>query len=139
MSIGLQARSLAIALVIAPLVTAAYVIGLPYGPRGVAFAYSAAMTLWLFPHILWCLHGTVISVWELLLAVGRSLFSSVAAAAVALAVEFYFGQLYAPFWRLLWGGAVMVSVYLWMLLFVMGEKGFYFELLKGLKSSPSTT
>jgi len=139
LSIGLQARSLAIALVIAPLVIAAYVIALPYGPSGVAFAYSAAMTLWLFPHILWCLRGTVISVRELLLAIGRPLFSSVVAAAVAVAVQFYFAQLQAPSWRLLLGGAVMVGVYLWMLLFVMGQKRFYFDVLKGLKSSPSTT
>lgn len=138
-SIGLQARSLAIAMVIAPLVIAACVIALPYGPSAVAFAYSAAMTLWLVPHILWCLHGTVISVRELFLAVARPFFSSVVAAAVALAVQFYFAQLQAPVWRLLLGGAVMVGVYLWMLLFVMGQKMFYFDLFKGLKSSPSTT
>jgi hypothetical protein len=60
-SMGLLGRSLRIALVIAPLVIAAYVIGLPYGPTGVAFAYSAVMTLWLVPHIAWCIHGTMIS------------------------------------------------------------------------------
>ena len=60
-SIGLVGRSLKIALVIAPLVIVAYLIGLPYGPRGVAFAYSAAMALWVIPHIAWCIHGTSIS------------------------------------------------------------------------------
>ena len=53
-SVGLQGRSLRIAFVIAPLVIAAYLIGLPYGPNGVAFAFSAAMTLWLVPHVFWC-------------------------------------------------------------------------------------
>jgi PST family polysaccharide transporter len=34
LAIGLQGRSLAIAMVIAPLVITAYVVGLPYGPSG---------------------------------------------------------------------------------------------------------
>ena len=52
-------------------VIAGYVLGLPYGPTGVAFGYSAAMALWVVPHILWCLHGTVISIRDVALAVGR--------------------------------------------------------------------
>ena len=39
-SIGLQERSLKIALVLSPLVICAYLIGLPYGPNGVALAFS---------------------------------------------------------------------------------------------------
>jgi O-antigen/teichoic acid export membrane protein len=60
-SVGLHGRSLRISLVIAPLVIAACLIGLPYGPNGIAFAFSAAMTLWLVPHVVWCLHNTMIS------------------------------------------------------------------------------
>ena len=97
-SIGLAAdldwtagTKLRIALVIAPLVITAYVIGLPFGPTGVAFAYSAAMTVWLVPHILWCLHGTVISPRDLFLAISRPLLSAVFAAAVAFGAHFYFG------------------------------------------------
>jgi O-antigen/teichoic acid export membrane protein len=51
LAIGLQGRSLTIAMVSAPLVITAYVVGLPYGPSGVALAYSSAMTLWLIPHV----------------------------------------------------------------------------------------
>ena len=83
-SIGLQVRSLKIALVIAPLVITAYILGLPYGPSGVAFAYSAAMTLWVVPHIVWCLHGTMISPWDLFLAAGRPFLAGIVAAAVHL-------------------------------------------------------
>ena len=71
LSIGLQARSLKIGFVIAPIVVTAYAIGLPYGPIGVAIAYSTAMSLWFVPHIVWCLHGTAVSVRGLLLAVSR--------------------------------------------------------------------
>jgi len=36
-------------------------------------------------------------------------------------------------------GGVMISLYLFIFLFVMGQKAFYFDLLRGLKgSTPST-
>ena len=60
-SLGLVARSLRIALVFAPIMITGYVIGLPYGPKGVAFGYSTVMILWANPHILWCVHGGAIS------------------------------------------------------------------------------
>ena len=83
-SSGLQVRSLRIALVIAPLVITAYVIGLPFGANGVAFAYSTAMTLWLVPHILWSLHGTPISPRDMLVATSKPFFSALIAAAVRI-------------------------------------------------------
>ena len=45
-SIGLVARGLKIAPVLAAMMIAGYAIALPYGPKGVAFAYSAVLTLW---------------------------------------------------------------------------------------------
>ena len=52
-SLGLVARGLKVAPVLAALMIAGYAIALPYGPKGVAFAYSAVLTLWVIPHI-WC-------------------------------------------------------------------------------------
>ena len=46
---GLQRRSLYLAMVIAPLMLCAMTLGIPYGPTGVAFAISTAMSLWLVP------------------------------------------------------------------------------------------
>ncbi|MCK1597310.1 lipopolysaccharide biosynthesis protein [Bradyrhizobium sp. 164] len=136
-SAGLQARSLKVALVIAPLVITAYLIGLPYGPTGVAFAYSAAMILWLIPHVLWCLHGTLISPRDLLLAAGRPLVAGAAAAAVALGVQVCVGKSDSHFWRLLIGGGVIAAIYPCVLLFLMGQKTFYFGLFKELQISLS--
>ena len=70
-AIGKQVRSLHIAFVIAPLVIVSYLIGLPYGPKGVALAYSIAMTLWVVPHVFWCVHGTTISPRELFFTLWR--------------------------------------------------------------------
>ena len=133
--IGLQGRSLRIALVIAPLVIAAYLLGLPYGPNGVAFAFSAAMTLWLVPHVVWCVHGTMISPSDVFGAIWRPFLASIVIAALVYGVMSHFGQLLSPSLRLLVGGSVMVGLYAWMLLFVMGQKSFYFDLVRTLKGS----
>jgi O-antigen/teichoic acid export membrane protein len=96
LSVGLQGRSLRIAMVLTPILTASYVIGLPYGPASVAFGYSAVMTLWLIPHVLWSLHGTVVSPKDVFLAVIRPVLGGLASVALAWAVLHGIGQLPSP-------------------------------------------
>lgn len=133
MSLGMVGRSLKIALVIAPLVIAGYVAGLPYGPKGVALGYSVSMTLWVIPHIVWCVHGTGISVRDMGRAVGQPLLSGVAAAVLAFGVQFVYGQSLPPLARLALGGTVLSGAYLVMLLYVMGQKAFYLDLVRGFR------
>jgi PST family polysaccharide transporter len=132
-SSGLVGRSLKIALVMSPLVITAYIIGLPYGPRGVAFAYSTVMILWVVPHIAWCIHGTMISSRDLWQAISRPLLSGIAAAALAFSVQFFFGQFFSPIPRLILGGSILLASYLWMILYVMGQKEFYMDLFRVLR------
>src|SRR4029077_9562948 len=99
--------------------------GLSHGPTGVAIAYSAAMSLWLIPHIIWCLHGTLISPWDLLLAISRPLLAGAVAGAVALAMQIYLGPSMSSLLRLLAGGGVMLAIYVCTLLFVLGQFRFY--------------
>ena len=136
-AIGQVGRSLKIALVIAPIVITGYVIGLPYGPKGVALGYSTAMALWVVPHIVWCVRGTVISFRDILRTLSQPLLSSIVAAAPPFALQFFYGQWLSPLPRLLIGGTIFVSVYLGMLLHVMGQKAFYLDLLRGLISRSS--
>jgi O-antigen/teichoic acid export membrane protein len=131
-SIGLQRRSLNLALVIAPLMTVASIVGLPYGPTGVAFANSAALALWLVPHVVWCLRGTVISPLDLLVTASRPLFSSVVAAGAAFGTQLYLAQFHSPFLELALGGCAMFATYVFMLLFVMGQKTLYLDLFRTL-------
>jgi PST family polysaccharide transporter len=131
-STGNTVRCLKISLVLGPLVIGAYVLGLPYGPRGVAFAYSAFMILWLVPHMAWCIHGTKITLGDIWKATSKPFFSAIMAAALAFTAQFYYGQLLTPFSRLLLGGGILGILYLWMLLYVMGQKEFYLDLLRGL-------
>jgi O-antigen/teichoic acid export membrane protein len=136
-SIGLQVRSLLIALVIAPLAVAGYLLGLPYGPTGVASGFSAAMTLWLVPHVFWCLHNTAISVGDFFATTYRPFLASILAAALAWAIaQLVPVQVLPPFARLVIVGSTMVGTYVSILMFAMGQKALYLNLLRGLKSSP---
>ena len=76
-------RSLLIALVISVLVITGCLIGLPYGPQGVASGFSAAMVIWLLPHVVWTVRGTTVSPLDILRATSRPLISALVAVALA--------------------------------------------------------
>ena len=86
-ALGLVRRSLKTALVLAPIVMVGYLAGLPYGPKGVALGYSTAMILWAIPHTAWCVNGTGISLRDILVTLGRPLFSGLVGAAIAFSVH----------------------------------------------------
>jgi O-antigen/teichoic acid export membrane protein len=134
-SLGLVKRSVKMSFVIAPVMIGSYLIGLPYGPRGVALAYSAGMLLWIFPLIAWAVHGTVVSVKDILLAVFRPLASSVVAGIAAFGVHSLCGQLFPSPVRLVLECAVLLVVFAAMLLFATGQKSLYLDLLRGLRNS----
>jgi PST family polysaccharide transporter len=134
-SLGLVGRSLKIACVLSPLVIAGYTVGLRYGPKGVALGYSAILTLWLIPHIMWCVHGTPVSFRDIVRTAIRPLASGIVAAVVASAILMY-GQSLRPLYRLALGTAVLSVAYLVMLLFVLKQKPFYMDILNGLRRRP---
>jgi len=125
------------ALVFAPIMIAGYLIGLPYGPRGVAFAYSAMMTLSVIPMIAAAVRGTVISVRDVLLTVSRPLLSGIVTAGLVLGLQFWYSPYLLPLPRLVLGVALVLAGYLGMLLYVMGQKLFYLDILRGFRRPPS--
>ena len=131
-SSGLHRRSLNIAFVIAPLAIVSYLIGIPYGPTGVALAYSTAMTLWVVPHLLWCLHGTPVTVSDLLPTIARPLIAGIAAAAAGILVQHLSVPIQFSLLRIALAGTAMLAVYVCVLLFVMKQKEFYLDLVRGL-------
>jgi O-antigen/teichoic acid export membrane protein len=128
-SVGLVGRSLKLAFIFAPLIIAGYVIGLPYGPKGVAFAYSAAMTLLFIPLMAFCIRGTVISLRDILPTVSRPLAASIVAAGLAFAVRFLYGQFLSPLPRLALESTVLLVTFLGLLVFATGQKSLYLNLL----------
>lgn len=134
MSLGLVGRGLRMALVFMPVMIVGYLVGLPYGPKGVAFAYSAMMTLSILPMIVCAVRGTVISVRDILLVVSRPLLSGVVAAGLAVGLQFSYGPFLLPIFKLALGVVLVLAGYLGMLLYVMGQKPFYLDLLRGFRS-----
>ena len=137
MSLGLVRRALKMCSVIAPLLILSYVIGMPYGPKGVALAYSVTMLLWVVPVITWSVHGTVISLRDVLLAASRPLASTIVAALLAFAVRSAYGQPLSPLPRLLLETTVLLITFLAMLLFATGQKALYLDLVRGLREPSS--
>ena len=144
---GLVGRSLKIGLVLAPLVMASYVVGLPYGPKGVALAYSTIMTLWVIPHLAWCVHGTGVSLRDIMWTISRPLLSGIVAATLAGSAVFLLPGSFPPIGRLFLGVVVLLAAFVGMLFYVMGQKNFYLDIVRGLTtqvshgegSSPSVT
>jgi PST family polysaccharide transporter len=119
------------------LVIAGYVIGLPYGPRGVAIGYSAAMMLWVVPHLLWCVRGTVVSFRDVARVVRGPLIAGIAGASAALVVLSVVGASWPRVARLLLECTVFGGVYLWVLLFVIGQKAFYLDVVRSINQRAS--
>jgi O-antigen/teichoic acid export membrane protein len=132
-ALGLVGRSLKIALVIAPLTIAGYAIGLPYGPKGVAIGYSAAMTLWIVPHIFWCIKGTVISGRDILKVLRPPLLSILVAGPLAFASQFLYHYLLPSLPRLVLECGILMAAYFGMLCYAMGQKAFYLDLIRNLR------
>ena len=131
--VGRQKRSLQIALVLAPLVMGSYLLGLPYGPNGVAFCYSAAMLLWVFPHVVWCLHDMPISISDLVRTIAPPLLAGSVAAGCAFALCAYSIPAVSPALRLAVGGITMGIIYSWILLFLMGQLDLYLDVFSAFR------
>jgi O-antigen/teichoic acid export membrane protein len=134
-STGHVGRSLRMAFLIAPLVTLAYVAGLPFGSTGVAIGFSTMMALLVAPLIIWATHGLVVSARDIFDAVKPAFFSAAIAAAVSLGVARVLGPSLTAFPRLVLEGSVLFASYLGMLLYVVGQRRFYFDLIRELANS----
>jgi O-antigen/teichoic acid export membrane protein len=138
LSLGLYGRSFRIALVIAPLVITSYLVGLPYGPTGVATAFSSAMMLWVVPHIFWCTRGTPISPRGIGRAISTPLLSALCAGAISETLD-YVTQLPVPLWRFALVAGTFTIIYAFLLLVVAGQGKLYLDLVRGLRGSSSAT
>lgn len=130
-ALGLAGRGVRMALVLAPVLVGGYAVGLLQGPKGVAFAYSLVMTLWVVPAIAWAVRGTVLSTGEVLRTAAKPLASGLAAAVVAFGASQLLTGL-APLARLTGETTVLLLVYGGLLLFVAGEKAKYLALVRGI-------
>lgn len=129
-STGRVERSLKIALLIAPVVILGIVAGLRYGPTGVALGYSFSMLLLFVPLVVWSLHGTGITIARYWDSVKRPLAAGVLGGGAGYLIRFVVKNGLPPIPLFAVEMASFVSVYAAILLFVMGQKDFYFDLVK---------
>jgi PST family polysaccharide transporter len=136
-SCGLVGRGLRISLVRAPILIVGCVIGLHWGPKGVACAYSVVMGALMIPMMVWAVFGTPVSVRDLIVTVSRPLFSGIVAASVGLGVQFFVAPSLSVVPRLILGATVICSTYLLILIYALNQKRLFMELFRGFaKPSP---
>jgi PST family polysaccharide transporter len=132
LALGMVTKSLKIALVLSPLVIGGYIAGLSHGPVGVALGYSLVLIVWVIPHIAWCVRGTPVSLGEVLATVARPLAAGLIAAAPAVAVHHICSPL-SPIARLILSSFVLGGAYSLILLYPMGQKQLYFDIVRQLR------
>ena len=131
-SLGLVGRSLKLSFIFTPLIISGYVIGLPYGPQGVALGYSTMMMLCAIPLSAFCVRGTPVKLRDVLRTSVPPLASGVVAGGLAAVVQMVLGNSLSPFPRLILESGAFLAVYLVMLLYVAGQKALYMDLLRSL-------
>ena len=129
---GMVKRSLNIAFLICPTVILGVIAGLHYGPRGVATGYSSAMVILFVPVVAWAIHGTGITANMYWNAIKRPLCSGFLAGLIGWGFRYFFSAALKPLPLLVLEFGVSFLVYVAVLLFVMGEKELYFDLIKQL-------
>ncbi|MGB7220869.1 MAG: lipopolysaccharide biosynthesis protein [Vicinamibacterales bacterium] len=133
MATGRVARSVKMALVIAPTVILGYVVGLRSGPQGVALGFSAAMLLLAGPMVLWATHETPVSARDIVKAVSPALLSITAGAVAVFALGRYTQTVEPVFLRLVIESFVLFATYWLMLLFTFNQKASYMNILRELR------
>lgn len=135
---GLVDRGLKLAVVAAPLLVLGDVIGLHWGPVGVAIAYSTTMILMVIPLIAWACQGTPVRLPDLLLTMGRPVFSGFVAAVPTILLRMWIGSSLPSLPRLVLSVIVLCALYAGMLLYVLGQKELYVEIIRAFTSPAST-
>jgi PST family polysaccharide transporter len=136
-SLGLIRRGVFIGLFSAPIMFAAVIVALPYGPRGVAMAYTAVMLIKVVPVTIWVLRGTGILVREVVMALGRPVMASVVAAGVTVAAHEFYAPILPPILRLTFDITAFGAVYLAVLFLIAGKQALYLDLFRSAWTAPS--
>lgn len=137
-SLGKVGRLLKMALVITPILIAGYLIAIPYGPKGVAFAYSALMVLWIIPTIFWGLHGTPVSARDFLATASHPFITSALAGGVVFVASPAWSHVPFPLIRVSLESIVFFGTYFGLLLFAFGHKEQYVDLFRNLRKRSLT-
>lgn len=127
---GRAGRSLRMALAIAPIVITGILIGIKWGPEGVALGYSVAMCSWVVPHTLWAFHDTGIRMRDYWSAAQSPLLAALLAMGCGLVVKMSFAHVLNPILMFAIGMTICMAVYGWILAFPLRQKELYLGLIR---------
>jgi O-antigen/teichoic acid export membrane protein len=130
-------RSLNMAFLIAPCVIVGVLLGVKFGPTGVALAFSSMMTLLIVPLIAWACAGTTMSGRVVWAAVARPLAAGLLAAMAGLGIRIVILGSVPSLFLLVLGAGIVFSVHFLVLMFGLGQKHVYLDLFKQLTRSKS--
>ncbi|MBV8968022.1 MAG: lipopolysaccharide biosynthesis protein [Verrucomicrobia bacterium] len=130
MATGHTVRNLWITCAATPIVIAGYVVGLRFGPTGVAAGFSTTAVLLALPIIYFATRGTSIKAIDALKVIMRPIASILVAACAALIVATVTHSLASTLARLVVDSSVLFGVYALMLCFVMGQKDIYLRVIR---------
>lgn len=130
MATGQAGRNLKIAFLVAPTVILGYVIGIAYGPHGVAAGFSIAMILLIIPIVSWAKHGTLITWPDIIKAGGIPFLSAAVGTGVVWLLAGLFPRLEPALVRLTAETAVLSATYLVMLMLVFRQWAVFTGLLR---------
>jgi PST family polysaccharide transporter len=116
---------------------AGVVIGLPYGPRGVAIAYSAVTLIRVVPVTAWALHGTGIRIREIVVALARPLAASLVAASISYAGHTLYGPTLPSLLRLALDIGVFGAIYIAALLLIAGKQALHLDIFRAARAVPT--
>jgi hypothetical protein len=106
--------------------------GLRYGTSGVALGYSGALVLLVGPLVVWAKHGTGITNADYWDCIKRPLLAGVVGGASGWLFKVGCYKSLAPLHLLAAALSISFSVYALLLLFVMGQKDTYVDLVRQL-------
>jgi len=129
---GQVERSLYMSFALTPSLLLAYFLGVHYGAAGVATGYSVVMAILTIPFIEWSRAGGSITAMDVVHSVKRPVGAGLLATFVGIALELSVSAQMAFYFRLVIGAGLTLLTYAWLLLIVMRQKDFYFNLVSNL-------
>lgn len=127
---GRVGRSLKTAFLLCPVVILGVAAGLRWGPNGVAFGYSTAMVLLFVPMVAWAKYGTGITTRNYFDAVKWPLLAGLLSGAAGWFVGYVNHGFLNPVLLLAAELTTSFAVYAFLLLFVLGQKAMYLDLIR---------
>lgn len=119
---GRVAKSVKMALIIAPAVVVGYTAGLDRGPEGVAVGFSAAMAVVAVPLLVWAHRGSSITGRDIIKALAPAVMSIAVAAAVTYSTGRYTALVEPVLLRLVVETGILFGVFWAVLLFPLGQR-----------------